>query len=48
MSAPKINAPASILSKDDDKAAKPGFRSPSNKKTKAMKKKAKKGGKKKR
>lgn len=47
MSTPKINAPNNILTRDEDQAAKPGFRSPSNKKTKAQKKKAKKGGKKK-
>ena len=42
MSAPKINAPSSVLSKDEDKATKPGFRSPSNKKSKAQKKAKKK------
>ena len=43
----KIQAPKSILSKDEDKATKPGFRDPANKKSKASKKKKKKTKKKK-
>jgi len=35
----KINAPKSILAKDEDKATKPGFRDPANKRSKATKKK---------
>ncbi len=35
----KTQAPAGLLQNDKDKAEKPGFRAPSNKKTKAMKKK---------
>ncbi|HJN76814.1 MAG TPA: hypothetical protein QGF58_22985 [Myxococcota bacterium] len=35
----KTQAPKSVLSKDEDKANKPGFRDPANKRSKASKKK---------
>jgi len=38
----KKAAPTSVLTRDSDKAVRPGFRSPSNKKSKAQRKKRKK------
>lgn len=40
--AAKKAAPTSVLSRDSDRAERPGFRNPSNKRTKAMKKKKRK------